>query len=97
MVLTSSFFLFAVAVAGNVLRFMTPGPDALGYVGGMMRKNSHTPLPLGGTTLDGPSFARAMGDIELRLADVSLEGAKVGYIALTSSKGQNLRTDKLYC
>lgn len=66
-----------------MLRYRTLVPDVLGNFSMMIKDNPYTPLPRGGSTLDGYEFARHVMNMPVKLADVRPKD-DVGYIALTS-------------
>jgi hypothetical protein len=61
--------------------------------------NPHTPVPYGGSTLDGVEFARHVMNMPVRFVDVQPD-AQVGKIALstmvTVNDAQRLRSGRLY-
>ena len=87
--------MLVTAVAAAVLRLLTPGPDCLGYVGSMLRNSVNDSPVGGGSAMDGPEFARAAGDVRVRLADV-LGAQELGYVALTTEEGRPLDWGRRY-
>jgi hypothetical protein len=70
-----------LAVAGLVLEFFIRGPDILGFASSLTRENPYLRLSRQGSALDGPARARALGSLQVQLADVHPRD-EVGYIAL---------------
>ena len=81
----ASAVLLGAAVVSTALRLRNPGPDILGYVGSIVRDNPYADLPHARSGMDGCDFAKADGDVRLKLADVQ-GGDEVGHIAVTTSK-----------
>ncbi|KAF4977948.1 hypothetical protein FZEAL_5596 [Fusarium zealandicum] len=77
--------LQVLAVAGVVLQSFIRGPDILGFASSLTRENPHVGLPPGGSGLDGPARARALGRFKVQLADIYPK-EELGYIAFKSVK-----------
>lgn len=76
--------LEVLAVAGAVLQAFIQGPDILGFASSLTRENPHVRLPPGGSGLDGPARARALGPLRVQLSDVSPKD-EAGYIAFRTA------------
>ncbi|KAF5024851.1 hypothetical protein F66182_3090 [Fusarium sp. NRRL 66182] len=72
--------LETLAIAGLVLQGLIRGPDILGFASSLTRENLYMDLPPGGSGLDGPARARALGNLRVHLSDVNPRD-EVGYIA----------------
>lgn len=71
-----------LGILGLVLQLFIRGPDILGFASSLTRENVYMDLPPGGSALDGPARARALGSLRVHLADVKPKDEK-GYIAFT--------------
>ncbi|KAJ4004494.1 hypothetical protein NW752_011590 [Fusarium irregulare] len=71
-----------LGILGLVLQSFIRGPDILGFASSLTRENVYMDLPPGGSALDGPARARALGSLRVHLADVKPKDEK-GYIAFT--------------
>lgn len=80
-ILCSFISLFA-GILTMVLKHKTLAPDVLGSVGSLIRWNPYTPVPVGGSTLDGPDYVRMVLHTPVRFSDVDPKGG-VGRVALT--------------
>lgn len=81
-----SLILQICAIAGLVLKHRLTGPDVMGLVSSLTRDNPYTPLPPGGSTLDGLDLTRLLRNVRVRLEDVKWS-EDVGHIALTFTAG----------
>jgi hypothetical protein len=82
--LITSIVLQICAAVGMFLKYHCSAPDILGYVSSMMRNNEFTPMPAGGSALDGVDRSRLLRNYRVKLVDVRPE-ADVGRIALIST------------
>ncbi|RBR24327.1 uncharacterized protein FIESC28_02817 [Fusarium coffeatum] len=71
-----------LGILGLILQLFIRGPDILGFASSLTRENVYMELPPGGSALDGPARARALGSLRVHLADVKPKDEK-GYIAFT--------------
>jgi len=71
-----------LGIFGLVLQLFIRGPDILGFASSLTRENVYMDLPSGGSALDGPARARALGNLRVHLADVRPKDER-GYIAFT--------------
>jgi hypothetical protein len=82
-----------------IIKYNTLVPDILGSVSTLTRDNPHTPVPYGGSTLDGVEFTRHVMNMPVRFVDVQPD-APVGKIALSTmvavNDAQHLRSGRLY-
>ncbi|KAF4458103.1 hypothetical protein F53441_111 [Fusarium austroafricanum] len=79
LILTTECFAI-LAILGLILQSFIRGPDILGFASSLTRENPYMDLPPGGTALDGPARARALGKLRVHLADVaSTEDTGVEY------------------
>ncbi|KAK4941704.1 hypothetical protein LTR10_018443 [Elasticomyces elasticus] len=74
---------FVAGIFTLVFNYSTLMPDVLGSVSVMVKDNPYTPLPKGGSAMEGPIFARKVMHMPVRFADVKANEA-VGHIALVS-------------
>jgi hypothetical protein len=74
---------FLAGVVALIIDYSTLVPDILGSVSIMVKENPYTPLPHGGSAMDGPEFARKVMHMPVRFGDVRANEA-VGHIALVS-------------
>ena len=95
-VLLISCVIVAVVIAvGAVLEPKILGPDIMGYVSSITRNNPYTPLPRGGSTLDGMQRARLVGHVNVRMQDVNAD-EDIGHVALSSIEGAPLQRGRKY-
>ncbi|EXJ77975.1 hypothetical protein A1O3_09134 [Capronia epimyces CBS 606.96] len=73
----------AAGILGLILQIWTLVPDVLGTVSMLVKDNPYTPVPEGGSALDGREYSRIVMSLPVRLCDVR-PNAPVGHIALTS-------------
>ncbi|KAL2444753.1 hypothetical protein ABEF95_017222 [Exophiala dermatitidis] len=87
-----------------VLQYRTLVPDVLGTVSMLVKENPYTPVPEGGSALDGHEYSRKVMNMPVMLCDVK-PNDPVGHIALTSldlaeaADGNNIapvKKDRLY-
>jgi hypothetical protein len=78
-----SFISLFAGILAMVLKHKTLAPDVLGSVGSLMRWNPYTPVPMGGSTLDGSDYVRMVLHTPVRFSDVD-PGGEVGRVALTT-------------
>jgi len=83
--------LFLIGLAGPVLRWMTCGPDIVGYASSLSRDNPYVPATIACSAMNGFQVTRALADLKIRFADVRPDD-KYGHIAVTTvSNGQDGR------
>lgn len=82
----ASALLFALGVIGTVCKYMTIGPDVLGYVGSQVAENPYVSVAgdVGNSGMDGIELTRLMATrgVKVRLEDVR-ETEEVGHIAIS--------------
>jgi hypothetical protein len=79
----ASTLLFGLGVAGVVLRWMTRGPDVLGYASSLARDNPYVRANAYGSATGGLDYTRRLAGLKVRLLDVRPNN-KFGHIAVTS-------------
>ena len=94
LVIASSALLLC-GVCGTIAKYMTRGPDILGYVSTLTRDNPYIDLPPGGCTLDGLERARLLINMKVKMQDVAAE-EEIGHIAFSSAETTNLMSGRLY-
>jgi hypothetical protein len=98
----SNVFLVVAGVAGTTMKYMSLGPDVLGYMSSFVARNPYT-TDAGArrnSAMDGSERSRCMHGIRIRLEDVR-ERDQVGHIAVSilSGKGESarkLKSGRLY-
>jgi hypothetical protein len=101
LLLAASTILFLVSVVGAASRWKTRAPDFLGFASSVARDNPYVAADGGNSAMDGLELTRALGDLRIRLADVSEEN-EYGHLAVSSlAPGQgpgsmSLRKGRLY-
>ncbi|PVH89609.1 hypothetical protein DL98DRAFT_647344 [Cadophora sp. DSE1049] len=94
--IVSSLLLFVAGVVGTTLKYMSIGPDVLGYVSTLVAHDPYTfeASQRGNTAMDGLERARYMHGIQIRLEDVR-EREQVGHIAVATVSGRGDSARKL--
>ena len=87
LLLVASIVLFALGVASVVLKFMTRGPDILGYASSLVRDNPYVKADAANSTVDGLDYTRKLPGLKIRLLDVRPDN-KYGHIAVASETAE---------
>jgi hypothetical protein len=101
LLVAASTILFFIAAVGTALRWMTTAPDVLGFASSVTRDNPYVVTSGGNSAMDGLELTKALGDLRIRLSDVS-EGDGYGHLAVSSfAPGQgpgsrSLKKGRLY-
>ncbi|KIW21298.1 hypothetical protein PV08_01878 [Exophiala spinifera] len=74
---------FLAGLLALVIDYCTFAPDVLGRVSMVVKDNPFTPLPKGGSALDGHEFARKVMNMPVRFSDVRANES-IGQVALVS-------------
>jgi hypothetical protein len=92
----SNVLLFVAGVAGTTMKYMSLGPDVLGYVSSFVAHNPYTTDAgaRGNSAMGGLKRSRSMHDIRIRLEDVR-ERDEVGHIAVLTLTGRGEASRKL--
>lgn len=94
----ASIIMLVLGVGGTILKYLSVGPDVLGYVS--MLVDSPWVSADVASHMDGLEKTRSLKDMKLRMEDVR-DGEQVGRIAVTSvqgraNNGRRLKPYRLY-
>lgn len=96
----ASALLLVASIISFWLRKQTLAPDIFGFVSSLTRDNPHFPVPVGGSTLDGISRARALRSLKVKIADISTpqEGhGRLGFVPVVPTRPTGvLHKDRKY-
>ncbi|EXJ88588.1 hypothetical protein A1O1_05518 [Capronia coronata CBS 617.96] len=93
---------FVAGILALILQVRTLVPDVLGTVSMLVKENPYTPVPEGGSALDGHEYSQKVMNMPVKFCDVKPHDP-VGHIALTSLDVEDaegriapVRRDRLY-